>query len=459
MFYVANKVLTYPCKSILEDVLSRDGVPGPEAFFPITGQHQLIQNILRSNNSSAIDFTIKEIVNSGVKDYSAEKSRPNDDGIERDDATSDITDYYTRLEDIDESFIIKYITDILKGFRFRRDGAKAIQSNIQTFDLWEDEEDGLVSPSDVMEEVYDYTMDDVEEARKKLPYLLKVLFDGSFKYQGSLLSFIIAVKKLENEGVNNIKPNQVCKKGVYRIDLKGNPSTNFVISDNTGNIFRTLFSWSMGEIKDRYYHAAEELVRVCTVLDLDLCKEDATMYTSDVISSAVCQYIMSNEEYLEEYGYANQKIINALSPEEVLNVAKKVTEGDNDYVAEFAIQAQMDDIAVAINIIRTKRANWTENPKRVKEFLKFYKEHVDDKCITSMRCYEVDDGILRNADGIAVVFKMGIVAPGDYALLSTTGNLICYENFSSDYLRYMSVQDYIYYMEAGESGVWEGASV
>ena len=301
MFYIANKVLTYPCKTVIEDVLSREGVPGEDAFFPISGQYHLIRELLRNNNKDTIDFTVQDIVRSNVKDFVAEKARPNDDGVDREEETSEITDYYTRMEDIDEAFVIKYVSDIVKGYRFKRDGAKSAQ--IQTFDLWEDEEDGLVSPADVIEEVEDYSLDDVEDAKKKLPYLLKVLFDGSLKYQGSLLSFVIAAKKLEKAGVE-LRPRFICNADVYRVDSYGNLTTKFVVEDNTGAIFRKLVSWINGEEEDRYYHAAQELIRVCTILGLDLAIEDPTQYTPEVIDSAVCQYIMSNEEYLEEYGYA-----------------------------------------------------------------------------------------------------------------------------------------------------------
>lgn len=456
MFYIANKVLTYPCKTVIEDVLSREGVPGEDAFFPISGQYHLIRELLRNNNKDTIDFTVQDIVRSNVKDFVAEKARPNDDGVDREEETSEITDYYTRMEDIDEAFVIKYVSDIVKGYRFKRDGAKSAQ--IQTFDLWEDEEDGLVSPADVIEEVEDYSLDDVEDAKKKLPYLLKVLFDGSLKYQGSLLSFVIAAKKLEKAGVE-LRPRFICNADVYRVDSYGNLTTKFVVEDNTGAIFRKLVSWINGEEEDRYYHAAQELIRVCTILGLDLAIEDSTQYTPEVIDSAVCQYIMSNEEYLEEYGYANRNIIDALSPEEVLKVAKQATEDDNDYAAEFVVQTRMDDIAIALNIIRTKRSSWVDKPKAVKKFLQFYKENIDKSCSTRMITYEVDDGVLRNADGVAVPFSMDKVIPGAIALLSTSGYLILYEDFRSDYLRYMSISDFMDYWKRGGRGVWENTSV
>lgn len=37
MFYIANKVLTYPCKTVIEDVLSREGIPGEDAFSLLVG--------------------------------------------------------------------------------------------------------------------------------------------------------------------------------------------------------------------------------------------------------------------------------------------------------------------------------------------------------------------------------------------------------------------------------------
>ena len=76
-----------------------------------------------------------------------------------------------------------------------------------------------------------------------------------------------------------------------------------------------------------------------------------------------------------------------------------------------------------------------------------------------MITYEVDDGVLRNADGVAVPFSMDKVIPGAIALLSTSGYLILYEDFRSDYLRYMSISDFMDYWKRGGRGVWENTSV
>ena len=459
MFYIEDKIVTYPCKTILEDVLSRDGIADADSFSPFRGMYRLLEDKLGARGNVA--YTIREIISSGRKDFSAEKARPNDDGINREDSADEVMHYYKRLEDIDDDFVEKYVSQVLTGFLWDNDGAKRINKSLQTFDLWEDE-DSLVSPTDVIYDEEDFTLDDIEEAKHKLPYLLKLLFDGSIKYKGSLLSFIIAVNRFykNTDGANGIQPRNICNEGVYKVDSKGNITTKFTTADNTGTIFRTLFSWAIGEIEDRYYRAAKSLLRVCTILDLDITSEDARVYDSEVIESAVCTYILSNEEYLEGYGFADKRILKALDAEGINNAIKNMDADFSNYNNEFFIYSIASNISTAIDILKTRNnIRWHENPRIVHDFLYFYNNAVDSKTTYNLRKYSVADNILRKGDGTPVVFNMNKVIVGEYALLSTTGHLICYDDFSSDYLRYITVQDFMTACTRGDRCGWKVTSV
>ena len=460
MFYVADKVLTYPCKSILEDVLSREGAATKESFSPFHGLNKLMMSLTRGNGN--IPYTVKEIISSGRRDFSANKARPNDDGADREDSAYEVSDYYRRLEDIDDDFVVKYVKQVLTGFLWDENGKRRIDGRFQTFELWEDEEDGLVSPTDVIaEEEADFNLDDVEEAKKKLPYLLKLLYDGSIKYKGSLLSFTIAVQRFfgNSTGEKDIKPSNICNEGVYHVDKFGNITSKFVIEENSGEILRTLIKWATGQIDDRYYRASQELLRVCTILGLDIRNEDAKLYTKDVIDDAVCMYIASNEEYLEDYGFANSKLITALSPEEILKVAKDIDEDTSLYKDEFAIYGIVDDIATAVAVVKLKRDEWWDNPREVSNFLSYYHNCVDKDISDNIRSYDVSTGILRGADGAIVLFSMSTVQPGDIAVLSTTGHLIRYEQFSADGLHYMTASKFMEAHSGGSRYAWKLTSV
>ena len=368
----------------------------------------------------------------------------NDDGIDREVSAHEVVDYYKRLEDIDESFVEKYVDQILTGFLWDDTGAKRINQRLQTFDLWEDEE-GYVSPTDVLIEEEDFTLDEIAEAKQKLPYLLKVLHDGSIKYKGSLLSFIIAVERYRlNAGGKSIKPHNICKEGVYRVDSNGNITEPFTIEDNSATTLRTLIDWVLGGIDDRYYRASRELLRVCTILDLDITKEDPKVYNSKVIESAVCLYITSNEEYLENYGYANRDILKALSPEDIHSMSQSLQADFSVYHEEFSVFNLIQDIAASVAILKVKNYHvWKDRPKEVVKFLSYYKENIDNSITDNIRAYTVSNNVLCVHGDEPLLIDMQCVRPGEIAVLSSTGHLICYEQFSSTHFKYMAVSNFI----------------
>lgn len=460
MFYVENKVITYPCKTIVEDVLSRDGPPDENSFSPFMGHYNLLRKYI--NDRDAVDYQIKEIVDSGRKDFSAEKARPNDDGVNRDEDANEVSAYYTRLEDIDETFITKYVEQILYGFQLDQVGAKRIRNKMQTFELWEDEEDGLSTPWDVLpEEEEEFTLDDREEAKNKLPYLLKLLLEGSRIYKGSLLSFIIAVNRYADRCAdNNIKPRDICRIGVYRVNDSGDATAPFVIEDNTGTIFRKLFSWAKGEVRDKYYKAGQELLHVCTVLGLNLSCEDARRYTSTVINQSVCTYMISNKEYIENYGVTNTSISRTLPVNEAGEIMYHEESDDLLYSDMFSVQSLADMIAMRVGLLHVNSELWKLNMQAVSNFLDFYKGHIDSDINNNLHTYSVDDSIIRDSRGTPIFFDVSaVLGRREIALLSTSGFLVRYIRSDASIVMHMSVQQFIQQYEGGCSCAWQYTSV
>lgn len=456
MFFTKNKILTYPCKTIIEDVLSREGSADENSFSPFEGKYSLLRQYISDRDD--VDYQIKEIIDSGRKDFSAEKARPNDDGTLREESANEVSAYYTKLEDIDDEFVTKYVEQVLYGFQFDQAGVKRIRNRMQTFELWEDEEDGVVSPLDIIsEEDEDFSLDDIEDAKCKLPYLLKLLHEGSIKYKGSLLSFIIAINKFADlHPGKTIKPKEICSLGVYRVNKEGEITEPFVVADNTGNIFRTVFAWALGYTDDRYYRAWQDLQHVCNVLGLDLSKEDASNYTCDVIENAVCTYIMANEEYLENYGFANTRILRALSEDKINEIAHKDETEKSMYSEVFDIQMLADQIAMSVGILQSKNESWFPDAKAVVSFLYFYNKNINSRISCSLQSYDASGYILRNSNGVPVFFKVGSVFKNeDFALLSTSGYLIRYLRIEANIVMYISVKQFISCYLGGSLCAWQ----
>lgn len=454
MFWTDDKIMTYPNMSVLEDVLTRNGDPDEWSFSPYRGQCSLLEEQFKNSPYSLL-VTVKNIVNS-CPDFSPQKAKANDDGANREYGASDAEQYYTRLEDIDEEFIVKYALNAIIGYKINNSGVKQVAKQMETISKWYDsEDDDYTSPTDYVETEEDFTVEEVLEAKQKLPYVLKQLWEGSLKYKGSLLSFVIAAEKYYRVSKSGmvVRPRDIVGYGVYRIDANGNPVSRFVIEDNTGNIFRTLYSWVTGEFpNDIYYKAYHELIRVCQILDIDITKEDARWYTKDVIKNALCTYLASNEEYLETYGFVNKEIIKMLKPDALFKVAGRLAQ-DEDAFSTVSAENVLDEIKMVVNKLRWKRPKeWSEKPELVEAFLKHYNVNVEE-CQTDIRRYDVSRGILENLDTTTLCVNVSGVLPTKWAVVSVSGHLIALEPFSLS-IRVADISAYLNAIERGEGIGW-----
>lgn len=456
MFYSNDKIIEYPNKSVLQDVLSRDGLPTEESFTPFSGCKHIIQAQL---GVKANEIDLKELLR-GSKDFSTEKAKANDD-TDREFGTSQVVDYYTKLEDVDQHFINKYASEIVIGYKLNKTGLRKYEEEMRVAPmLYDDESETYITESDIKERDMDFSTEEILEAKNKLPYLLRQLHYGSIAYKGSLLSFIIAAEKCFKQNEHNSKyqlvPRDIVSKGVYRVDGDGNVTTRFVISQNTGEILRTLIAWVCGNIEnDVYYKAYSELIKVLTILDLDITGEDAKNYDNDFIRSMICTYLATNEEYLESYGFADRKILSMLNPENLFKVAARVSESDVT-PERVDINILADSIATNTETLKFKNpARWKDNVVLVNKFLAYYcKLHGLAK--KEVKDYVVSKGLLRKHDGAYVTLNVSKIAVGRslgpvLAVVSISGKLIIVEEFDS-VLRYLDMETAIAYFGGYDNG-------
>lgn len=456
MFYSNDKIIEYPNKSVLQDVLSRDGLPTEYSFTPFSGCKHIIQEQL-GIKSNEID--LKELLR-GSKDFAMDKAKANDDK-DREFGTSQVVDYYTKLEDVDQHFIDKYAQEVVVGYKINRKGLRKYEEEMRVLPmLYDAESEAYVSISDLEERKMDFSTEEILEAKNKLPYLLRQLHYGSIMYKGSLLSFIIAAEKCFKQNENNpgyqLVPRDIVGKCVYRMDRDGNITTKFDISQNTGEILRTLIAWTCGKIEnDVYYKAYTELLRVLTILDLDITNEDARKYDHEFIRSMVCTYLATNEEYLESYGFADRKILSMLSPENLFRVAARVS--DSDVTPERVdVNILADSIATNTETLKLKNiSGWKDNIPAVNKFLAFYCNMLKVP-VKTVKDYTISKGLLRKHDGTYVTVNVTKIAVGRnfgqvLAVVSISGKLIIVEEFES-VLRYLDVETAIDYFGGYDNG-------
>lgn len=456
MYYIKNKIYVYPNKSIVQDVLSRTGPVDQYSFTPYDGMMHIVREQFPTSNGQLV-VSIPEIVGSGI-DFSAEKVKPNDDGVEREDRACEVKDYYTDLEDISEEWIERYIKNLCVAYKMNNKGRKKDEWEMRVSQcFYDEEEDEFVDINDVLAQEREFTTSEIVEAQLKLPYVLKQLHDGSIKYGGSLLSFVIALERCRKGAIatkdTKIGPADIIDKQVYRMSNTGIIGAPFERKDNTVDPLRSLIKWVFGnDTEDKiYYKAAQELLRICAVLDVDLAKEDARTYTSDYISKLVCKYLVSNEEYMETYGcFVDRKIMRSLKPDRLFSVVKELAEDEVDE-EEITMSVIADNIAAAAESFKFSRPKlWEGKPVLVNTYLNVAGiTDTKGRAVTVDRL-DVEKTILKNFDGTYVCVDVSkLIGTRRAALISISGYLILLEPIKDFDLRVIRMEEAIKVLKAG----------
>jgi hypothetical protein len=457
MFVIDNKVITYPSRKIIVDMLSRTGPADEFSFTPWDG---CADEMGKQFNQFYKDLAITvDDIAAVSSDFMPSKMRPNDDGVAREESAYEISDYATRLEDIDREWVMKYIVDILIGYKRNNNGITSRNNDEATMELYYDDEDNsYIEVSDLVEKEIEFTTEEVIEAQTKLPYLLKQLHDGSKRYGGSLLSFIIAAERiLSHNGV--IKPQNLVRIGVWRMNKKGYITTPFVESDNTNPTLRNLVAWicerDTTPVGKMYYNIYKELIRVLAILDVDIREESALDYDESVIDKIVCTYIASNEEFIETYGSVDMNILNAIGPDKIFEVARQYSENpimDDEKISWLQLA---DSLAVNIEAMYVPNGKWTYKPQLVSNFMTEYVARHTNTTYNS-RKFEIDKGLIKHQSGEYQRFDISDITDNyndRVALLAASGVLVKLKNFDFE-IEVLNVNDAIDSYKRGVKHEW-----
>lgn len=433
MFVTGNRVIKYPSKSIVMDLLSRSGLPDKYSFTPWSGCADILHKQFE-NSCTDVVVTAEDIWESqnGV-DFSADKSRADDSGVNRDISAYEIKDYYRMIEDIDEEWARKYIENIIIGYKSHNNGIIARRKDEQVINkVYDDETGDFIDVSDLIEKEKDFSTEEIISAKKKLPYLLKQLQMGSIEMRGSLLSFIIAAEKFfSNHENEEFRPRHAISLGVYRMNKWGEINGRFVDTDNSGEPFRTLFRWVCGRVETDserlYYSTYQELLRVLNVLDIDITQEDPTEYQADFIDKAVCTYLASNEEFIEEYGtFLDNKVYGVLTPENIGKIARSMS-NERDLLQRSTRASFIESIAVNLRtVMQRDNEKWRENTRLVTKFMMLYMEKCRSEKYNPKK-YTFENGILFNTENNAyelIDLKPITDVARQEALVSIAGKLV-----------------------------------
>lgn len=310
--------LPNPAPMLLVDLVSRTGSPTTHSLSPYDGMRDVLFSQFRKRG---VEVDLDKIISmvKSVPDYDADKQKPLGGTWRKDRGHPD--HYLRKLEEIDESWIRKYLENVLFGIRKNRSGglreyaAQNQESRVLIGNEGEETEEG-----ELLIDYGEFAPMDIAEAKSKLPYLLKRLHDKSIAMKVSAMSLIIAYERAKLSR-KVPKPMDLLAVGVYRMGKDGNIEGRFPPSANSGKVFPPACDWILGYAQDPYFADAIELLRICTVLGIDIREEDPFDYQAADIAKLKVTYISKNRDYLSGARQRNLSVLNSLSAVKISDYA------------------------------------------------------------------------------------------------------------------------------------------
>ncbi len=456
----------YPHRSILKDVLSRSNTDVSSSLFGLPG----CREILVKQNADLNEYDL-DVILRGAKDYDASKNCPtdrNDSELEL-SASERRSDYYTRVEDIDPRWIHDYARDVIIGFRKNNSGLKTEKKLDYEVNYFVDNETGdsrLATDFEIQQEKY--SVAETVEAKRKLPYVLKVLHNGSKIYGISLLSVLIAYLRHKAKN-DSVKPGKIATENcIWRVTYDGQFSSLCTPQDNAYAYegkrgYRYIMSWILDAFDDpadkaameKYTRACSDLIHIADVLGVKLADEEPTDYGKDVIDKATCLYLESNKTFIQDKIEADPELLKLLTKEQLFSC---LTHEVEDEKQRLSVSELAEVTAQTVNIVSIRQA--FEHKKRpdmchtafsvsrvklVDEFL-VQKLHVD----RGISKYEQRDNCLYNTERNDFVYLSGrsFTNQSEFMdsryIISVTGNLVLLDEdivVNRGILRYISIAD------------------
>lgn len=332
-FYVKSNYLYLPNKRVVDDLIERDGLPTSESYTPYNGMNYLIADQMKGLRYSSLGI---DVIKENIKELFVTRLKGKEE--ERNDNTDDFSsdNYVYLLEQLDESYVAKYLRNQLIGLKINKTGARTvIEENEKVQALMYDKETGTVfNPSDVYVDEYEDIIASTFELKNKIPYLLKKIQDGSIHYGVSLLSLFIArdgvISRMGGSTSIDLKPRDLLAYPIYRVNSVGDVVDTF--NPNTANNtpkFRIPKELVMGvNPNDPYYRAGIELTNCARQLGYNLYEEDVNDYNPSYINRLMCSYIISNQEVLEDMSYVDKTILDLFRDGSIFK-APTITEQDS----------------------------------------------------------------------------------------------------------------------------------
>lgn len=326
--------LRYPSKSILEDVLSREGKATDKDYTPFDGLGKELFNQFKDSIDRPSVTDLRNYVldsKSGYTDFDVTKAH---DWVSVDGKT-----VYDRgklncktLEDLardaqnPELCVKKYIEYMCVGYK--KNSASPQKKNKVPFTVFlENEEEESVEETDLLiNEKYREDQGYLEKVIERLPYLIKAIWALSIEKQANLFSFIYAYMDIIGNGeytsVSSV--TEFRKYNLRRLKSTGEKDGYFVHeNDNKYDIYKNAVKIFTQPSDFKYaWSLIRPFIDSFRLLDIDYRNEDAGVFNNTYVASIVCTYLPNSSEYVAEYGDLDAEVMLALKPENLFTISK-----------------------------------------------------------------------------------------------------------------------------------------
>lgn len=322
---ILSSVINFYARKVITDIGTRVGECTEANFSYGSGLESVVQKYWTGVSDSRLEYDIGAFLES-YADFDADQRQPcfteeeySLSAVESTIVTSvymperdsvDFHDYYRRLEDIAPQYIERYLGNMVYNILYRNDGIMAYNKThgVQAT-LSSPEEEGeyteLIDLVVYKDDINGWSMSERNEARMKLPYVLKRLHNLSMYCGVHMIEFIVSYIRAKdiNEydrshgSTKVLKVNAVIEMGAHKYTKYGRVGDEITVASRNKKAAR-MFEWMEGEVNE-YLSYKEDFVNFLHYMNvLNICRiDDFTKYDGLFMDKLVITTVTPNSQY------------------------------------------------------------------------------------------------------------------------------------------------------------------
>lgn len=324
---------TYPSKTVLEDLVTREGLATYDSYSPFMGEADEIKR--QFNGTLRSRFKQSDFIKYSLyayKDLNPSMVREVKQYGMLQEAGSTVGGYLT-LEDliingVESDKVKEYVVNMCVGYK--KNSKSPVVENVETYTrtIRNYDGDGESEEEKFLQVRQDDSIsnDDFEEVIRELPYIMKSIWSYSKLYKANLFSFIFAYMdiKAKDRRRNYVNVTDFMPYPTFLLKSDGTYVRNFVhANDNKYVIYPNVTKiFICSDEHKAEFNLCTKFMDALSTLGIDYRDEDPYEYTNDFINSIVCSYLPDNEQYFSEYKDVDIEIMVALKPENIFSTSK-----------------------------------------------------------------------------------------------------------------------------------------